>query len=274
MDDEKVLSGVEEEEAPDAGEQEEEDLFSTGDEDEAEGEEQASEAEETEEKVDPKAFAAKLAKEREKIEQETKERLEKELRQEYDQKYGRTQEQGSQQQSQQQGPPPLPRDQLEKLADDLGMTPEAANAMYIQQWRINQQNNSLKKQEEYLKSLQDNTAKGETLRRIEEKRQQNPNLPEADTNQLEKIRKDYKYKTGYDLPWDDAYDKLVAQEAMSGNLERSAQQKVINNITSRGKATVQAGKGGQAKKPSIEDMSKEEFDSLVEQAKAGKFKKG
>ena len=145
--------------------------------------------------------------------------------------------------------------------------------MYHQQWLINRQNEAISRQEEYLRRMADNTSKSEALKAIEQRRKVNPNLPEPDETRLQQIRKEYKGKYGYDLPWEEAYEKLIAQEAISGNLTRTAQQKVINDITARGRKTVQAGKGGRAKKPSIEDMSKDDFEALVEQAKAGKFKR-
>ena len=274
---EELLTGVEMQDDPAAGDQqEEEDIFGLSEDtgEEETQEDAASEEAETgafEDESKEKAFAARLRKEREKIAQETEERL----RQEYEAKYGPQQQQTQQQQytPPPQAPPPLPRQQLEDLADQLGVTIETANAMYHQQWLINRQNEAISRQEEYLRRMADNTSKSEALKAIEQRRKVNPNLPEPDETRLQQIRKEYKGKYGYDLPWEEAYEKLIAQEAISGNLTRTAQQKVINDITARGRKTVQAGKGGRAKKPSIEDMSKDDFEALVEQAKAGKFKR-
>jgi hypothetical protein len=253
---EELLTGVEMQDDPAAGDQqEEEDIFGLG---EDTGEEETQGEAETgafEDEPNEKAFAARLRKEREKIAQEIEERL----RQEYEAKQ-------QQQQYTPPQPPPLPMQQLEDLADQLGVTIETANAMYHQQWLINKQNEAISRQEEYLR-------RSEALKDIEQRRKGNPNLPEPDETRLQQIRKEYKGKYGYDLPWEEAYEKLIAQEAISGNLTRTAQQKVINDITARGRKTVQAGKGGRAKKPSIEDMSKDDFEALVEQAKAGKFKR-
>lgn len=273
---EELLTGVEMQDDPAAGDQqEEEDIFGLEDTGEEETQEDAASEEAettTEDESTEKAFAARLRKEREKIARETEERL----RQEYEAKYQQIQQQQQTQQQQYippQAPPPLPRQQLEDLADQLGVTIETANAMYHQQWLINQQNEAIRRQEEYLRRMADNTSKSEALKAIEQRRKVNPNLPEPDETRLQQIRQEYKGKYGYDLPWEEAYEKLVAQEAISGNLTRTAQQRVINDITARGRKTVQAGKGGRAKKPSIEDMSKEDFEALVEQAKAGKFKR-
>lgn len=276
---EELLTGVEMQDDPAAGDQqEEEDIFGLSEDtgEEETQEDAASEEAETgafEDESNEKAFAARLRKEREKIAQETEERL----RQEYEAKYQQIQQQQQTQQQRyippSQTPPPLPRQQLEDLADQLGVTIETANAMYHQQWLINQQNEAIRRQEEYLRRMADNTSKSEALKAIEQRRRGNPNLPEPDEARMLQIRQEYKGKYGYDLPWEEAYEKLVAQEAISGNLTRTAQQKVINDITARGRKTVQAGKGGRAKKPSIEDMSKDDFEALVEQAKAGKFKR-
>ena len=271
---EELLTGVEMQDDPAAGDQqEEEDIFGLSEDtgDEETQEDAASEEAETgafEDESNEKAFAARLRKEREKIAQETEERL----RQEYEAKYQQIQQQ-QRYIPPPQAPPPLPRQQLEDLADQLGVTIETANAMYHQQWLINQQNEAIRRQEEYLRRMADNTSKSEALKAIEQRRKGNPNLPEPDETRLQQIRQEYKGKYGYDLPWEEAYEKLVAQEAISGNLTRTAQQRVINDITARGRKTVQAGKGGRAKKPSIEDMSKDDFEALVEQAKAGKFKR-
>lgn len=271
---EELLTGVEMQDDPAAGDQqEEEDIFGLSEDtgEEETQEDAASEEAETgafEDESKEKAFAARLRKEREKIAQETEERL----RQEYEAKYQQIQQQ-QRYIPPPQAPPPLPRQQLEDLADQLGVTIETANAMYHQQWLINQQNEAIRRQEEYLRRMADNTSKSEALKAIEQRRKVNPNLPEPDETRLQQIRQEYKGKYGYDLPWEEAYEKLVAQEAISGNLTRTAQQRVINDITARGRKTVQAGKGGRAKKPSIEDMSKDDFEALVEQAKAGKFKR-
>lgn len=274
---EDLLTGVEMQDDLAAGDQgmEEEDIFGLDDTGEEETQEDAaSEEAETgafEDESTEKAFAARLRKEREKIAQETEQRL----RQEFEARYGQQQQQQPQQQytPPPQAPPPLPMQELENLADQLGVTIETANAMYHQQWLINQQNEAIKRQDEYLRRMADNTSKSEALKAIEQRRRGNPNLPEPDEARMSQIRQEYKGKYGYDLPWEEAYEKLVAQEAISGNLTRTAQQRVINDITARGRKTVQAGKGGRAKKPSIEDMSTEDFEALVEQAKAGKFKR-
>ena len=271
----EILTGVEEQ-APDAGGQEEEqDIFNFGEEEAGEIDPDAADQETEEENAQEgfkeesteKAFAARLAKEREKIARETEDRL----RQEYEAKYAQPQQQpqytpGSQ-------PPPLQNEQLDALADRLGVTREAAYAMYHQQWLIDRQNEAIRQQAEDNRRTKENTAKVEALKSLEQRRKKNPYLPEPDEKVLADIRKDYRTRTGYDLPWEDAYDKLVARETESGNISRRAEQETIGKITARNKATIQAGKGGQAKKPSIDDLSSDEFNKLVEEAKMGKYKK-
>ncbi len=277
---EKDLTGVEEQ-APDAGGQEEsfeeEDIFGSyeeTDEDTAdnEGEEETTEPEDEDDaKVDPKAFAAKLSKERERIERETEERLRREF--EAKLKPQQTQSQSNEPQYKGDAPPPLRREDLDKLADDLGTTPETANAMYHQQWLLNKQAEETRRTREYLETMRDNNSKFEALRNLEKQRSSNPGLPEVDEQKLQQIRDDYRKQTGYSLPWEDAYEKLIAKEVMSGSLKRKAEQETIGKITARNKATIQAGKGGQAKRPSIDELPSDEFNRLVEEAKLGKYKK-
>jgi len=271
------IAGVEMQDDLVAGDQQlEDDIFGLGEEDtgvdesDVAGQDEAGEGTFGDESTE-KAFAARLRQEKERVAQEIEERV----RQEYEAKYRQQQQQQQQQQHSppSQAPPLLPRQELETLAEQLGVTLETANAMYHQQWLINQQNEAIKRQDEYLRRMADTTSKVEAMKTVDQRRRGNPNLPEADEVRMGQIRKDYRERYGYDLPWEEAYEKLVAQEAMSGNLTRTAQQKVINNITARSKKTVQAGKAGVAKRPSIEDMSKDEFEALVEQAKAGKFKR-
>ena len=126
---EELFTGVEMQDDPAAGDQqEEEDIFGLDDTGEEETQEDAaSEEAETgafEDESKEKAFAARLRKEREKIAQETEERL----RQEYEAKYQHIQQQ-QRYIPPPQAPPPLPRQQLEELADQLGVTIETANAM-------------------------------------------------------------------------------------------------------------------------------------------------
>jgi hypothetical protein len=220
-----------------------------------------------------KAFAKRLAAEREKIRRE----LEEQYQQQQPQQGGYLGQQQSYpqgyQQIQQSGPPPLPQEQLENLADQLGVTTEAAYAMYHQQWLIEQQNQAIQQQRQETLRLADERAKIAAKNRAEAQRKKNPNLPEFDESKLTKLRTEYQKRTGLTLPWDDVYQLHVANEAMSGNLSRAVEQAAIANITSRNKTNIQAGRGGTAKKPSIEDLPKEQFEKLVEQAKQGKFKR-
>ena len=274
------LSGVEAQDDPVAGDQqdyEEEDILGLGettgdDEDGSVAGDQQDGDEGFEDESTERAFAARLKQKEQKLTEE----IEGRLRQEYEAKY-RPQQQPQPQQQQyyppQAQPPPLPRQQLEELADQLGVTAETANAMYHQQWLINQQNEAIRRQDEYLRRMSDNSARNDMLKSIERRRKDNPHLPEPDEGRLAKIRQDHLSRYGHALPWEEAYEKMVAQEAISGNLARTAQQRVINNITSRGTKTVQAGKSGRATKPSIDDLSGDEFERLIADAKAGKFKR-
>ena len=263
----EILSGVEEQEVPAAGGQEEEqDLFNTAEPGEEEEEEEVAAEPGEEEKVGDdrveKAFAKRLEKEREKLRKEISADLRKEM-----------QPAAQPQQRQQQPYTPLAKQEAERLADEFNTSVEMVYALYNQQVTLNQYNEMLHKQNEQVNKLSDNLTKAEAFRMIEGMRKNTPGLPEVNEDKLARIRQDYTSKYGYQLPWEEAYEKLIAQEALSGNLKREAEQATIAKITQRNKATIQAGKGGQAKKPSIEDLSPDDFNKLVEEAKMGKYKR-
>lgn len=200
------------------------------------------------------AFAKRLAAEREKLRRE----LEQQLTQQYGQPvlqqpaYGQP---GMQQPYLQQPP----ANHIEELAMQWGTTPEVMRAMLDQQMRLN--------------AMQERIEKAEIKEIIERQRQEKPFLPAFDEARLEQIREQYRRFYGTNLPWREAYRQLVIEEAFNGRLSTAAEQRAISQITQRNKATVQAGKGGQAKKPDIWDLPDEEFEKLVERAKAGELKK-
>lgn len=257
---EEQLTGVEE--ASDAGEQEEMDIFATdepGEEQEAAAE-PAGEENVGDDRVE-KAFAKRLAADREKMREELRKEIAEELRKEFTQ------------QKPQYQPQALMREDAEKLADQYNTSVEMVYAMYNQQLLIDQQKQSNATLQQQLGKLSEHLTKNEAFRELERMRATNPDLPEVDERKLAAIRKDYQSKYGYDLPWEEAYKRQIADEAMTGNLTKKVEQKTIAKITSRDKATIQAGKGGQAKKPDIWELPKDEFERLVEEAKAGKYKK-
>lgn len=237
---------------------------------EEETEAQAEETQETQEtQVDPVAFAKRLKGEREKIREEERQKLLEEMRQTYpEQPYT---QQGHPQQPQVQGIPPLPDAEAERLADQYGTTPEVVRGMYMQQALINRQTEAITR---IAYENQEKEEKAQARAYAEEVRKNNPAAPEWDENRLTEFRKDYFKKYGVALNWRDTYRQVVADEALSGKklkeVVRTTQQETINKITSRDKETVQI-KGRTAKKPTVEDLSDEEFERFLEEAEEGKY---
>ncbi len=262
---EKEVAGVEEEQ-PLAAEEEpvqEEDEFIDFFE-----EEQEEAPEEPEEKLPEnaeRAFARKLRKEREKFEQEKQQ-----LRQQYESQH---QQPPPQVDYGAEPPPALPKDQLRKLSDELGLTEEAANAMFQQQWYLNQQRDQFNRQQQELARMKEQSSKAQIFQAIEEHRQNNPHLPPANESELETIRQNHYRKTGQNLSYAAAYEKLVAYRAWTGELQRSQQAKAAQDIAKKGKASVQAGGGKRTPRPSIESMPLDKFQQMVERAKRGDFTK-
>lgn len=223
-----------------------------------------------------KAWAKRIAAERE--------RIRREVETEYQQKnqYGQGQysqaQQGQQQQYQQPRlpqqrqwvePQPLSKDELDKLADSYAMTTDAVQVMYSQQVELNRMKYLLEQSLHAISAMRDDTTKGDAVMQIERTRKANPYLPAFDEGKVSSIRQKHYQQYGVTLPWQEAYKQLVAEEAISGNLSRQAQQKAIKQITSRNRTTVQAGNAGQAKQVNVEDLSDEQFERLKERAKAG-----
>lgn len=206
------------------------------------------------------AFAKRLAAEREKIKRE--------LENEYKSK------QTEQVAPLPATPPPLPKDQLEKLSYELGVTEEAVQVLYHQQYQLNLNNELVRKQQQYIRHMEEAATKTRVKTEIDRQRASNPLLPEFDESRIAQIRNEYQSAYGYELPWKEAYNKFIAEEAIKGNLLRQVEQKTVQQVASRGARAVQVGKGGRAAtRPGIEDLPLEEFNALVEKAKAGKFKR-
>ena len=269
---EELLSGVEEDiEVPAAEELEDVDLFDT---DEEEAEEIDEDVEEDVPEEEPKlndkaekAFAKKLAAE--------KEKMEAKIRQELEEKYKQQPKPNEPKPTlqPQNGVTPLTDEQTEELAYKYGITPEAFTVLYNQQAAIMQLNEKINKQDQFQEQLTDQSTKAETQIAIEQDRKEKPWLPAFDEAKVTAVRNDFKAKYGVNLPWSEAYDRYVAEQAKSGSFARQAQQQAISQIKGRDRSTVHAGKGGQAQRPSIDDMSKAQFEEIIAQAKAGKFKK-
>jgi len=214
-----------------------------------------------------KAWAKRIAAEREKIRREVDEEYQRKTQ---EQQYSRTQYQPPQPKAWVE-PQPLSKEELDKLAENYAMTPDAIQVLYSQQVELNRMKHLLDQSFMSINSMREDTNKGETIMQIERTRRNNPDLPVFDEGKVAAIRQNYLNRHGIRLTWEDAYKQQVAEEAMSGNLSRQAQQKAIKQITSRNRTNVQAGNAGQAKPVSVEELSDEQFERLKERAKAGVF---
>lgn len=220
-------------------------------------------AEQTEESTQSetveKAFAERLKHATKKIREEVKEELIREFAQQQPQ------------QPQQQEIPPLPEDVAERMADRYGTTPEMFRALYYQQAKLNRQQEDLRRiaQQSY-----ERDEHSQARAYAEEVRKQNPAAPEWDDNRLQRFRENYYRDYGVVLSWRDTYRQIVADEALNPEtyqkITRSAQQEAIKKITSRDRDTVQI-QGQSARKRAVGDLSDEEFDRLLEEAKEGKY---
>ena len=213
-----------------------------------------------------KAFAKRLAAKEKQIEERLRTQLLEEMRQ----------QQTSQGQHQYTQPEPHVnvKEQLDKLADELALTPEAVQVLYRQQLMLNQQAESIRKTEEALNQNRENMTKSEVKAEIEAQRKANPMLPEFDETSINRVRESYRKQYGVSLPWKAAYQQFVAEEAMSGNLGRRVQQDTLKKVVGRNKKTVQVkGSKQPAKKPSIDSMSDEQFERMIAAAKSGRLKK-
>lgn len=228
-------------------------------------EDEAVEQPRTEDDTIEKAFAARLKHATEKIREEVKAELMQELAQ-------RQEGQAAQQpQAQQQEIPPLPDDVADDLADKYGTTPEVIRVWYGQQAKINQQEKLI---QGLVQQFYEREDYAQAKAYADEVRARNPAAPEWDENRLRKFRDDYYKQYGTLLSWRDSYRQLVAEEALKPEtyqrIARSTQQETIKKITSRDRDTVQI-KSASVRKRTISDLSNEEFERLLEQAKEGKY---
>lgn len=235
-----------------------------------------------------KAWAKRIAAEREKIRREVEDEYQQKTQHnqaqrsqaQYEQQYEQQQYQPHQpyqptRQPQQQKPwvepQPLTKDELSKLADDYAMTTDAVQVLYNQQVEMNRMKYLLEQSFHAINAMRDDTTKTDAVEQIERMRKSNPHLPAFDSEKVSAIRQNYRQRHGINLPWADAYKQLVADEAMSGNMSRQAQQKAIKQITGRNRTNVQVGNAAQVKQISVEDLSDAQFERLIERAKAGAF---
>ena len=238
---------------------EEEEAVAGPEEDEFEDEEQ-DESEEFEAPVE-KAFAKRLAAKERQLEERIRQQVMDEIRQQPQPQY------------QQYTAPVNVKEQIDKLADELALTPEAVQVIYQQQLMLNRQAEAIRRTEETLNQNQDNMTRSEAKAEIEAQRRNNPMLPEFDETALGRIRDTYRKQYGVSLPWKSAYQQFLAEEAMSGNLGRRVQQDTLKKVVGRNKKTAKVKGSQPAKKPSIDSMSDEQFERMLAAAKSGKLKK-
>ncbi|MGB9903470.1 MAG: hypothetical protein ACPLQO_02215 [Desulfotomaculales bacterium] len=202
------------------------------------------------------AFAKRLAQEREKIRQE----LEQEFKQRYQQPM-------YQPPVQQVGPPqPSLEERAAKLAEEWMITPEAAKAFILQEERM--KNLTTK-----LLLTEDNIAKTEAKAAIERQREKNPHLPPFNEQELLNIRLRHYNQYGVMPGWEDAYKMYVADAVTRGEITKNIEQQAISRITGRDKINVQVGRAEQPQKRDAWDLSKSEFEVMLEKAKRGELKK-
>lgn len=196
-----------------------------------------------------KAFAKRLAQEKEKIKRE----LEEELRQQL-------------QQQQQQQPQLSFEERVQQLADELMITPEAARLVLEQQ-------EQLRRLETQTYLMRDESEKVRVESLVNEKRKTNPYLPPFNEEEIFNIRMQHYNRYGIMPTWEDAYNYYVAEKLKSGEFGRVAEQQAIQKITSRNRANVQVGKSSRPEKRNLWELSDEEFERLKEEAKTGKLTK-
>lgn len=196
-----------------------------------------------------KAFAKRLAQEKEKIKQE----LENELRQ----------------QMMRQAPPqpePSLEEKAQKMAEELMITPEAARIILAQEEKV-------KELATRFYMMQDTSEKVKAEMEINERRKASPYLPPFDEKKLMDIRLQHYNRYGIMPTWEDAYNYHVAEELKAENFGRMVEQQAIQKITKRDKVNVQVGRAEQPQKRNVWDLSDEEFEKLKEKAKRGELKK-
>jgi len=207
-----------------------------------------------------KAFAARLADEREKIRKELKDELLTEMSQ-------RTQQPAQQVQQ------PVYKDytdeQLEELADRYDTSPAMVKKLLEQEQKtellyMEQRRNAqiIREQNEYRDAKQ----------YAEQLVQQTSALPAWDDTKVDQYRQNHWKQTGVVLPWKDAYRLIISDAVLAGDIKRKTEQDTIKNITKRSEETNTLQQPSTKRKPSIGDLSKDEFDAFIKEAKTGKWK--
>jgi len=260
------LTGVNE--SADAGQEElnledllQDEVEETGEEEVADaepevGEETTEQEPEQEDRLE-RAFAKKWAAQKDKLREEIARELKEELRRETVPQQRAYQQTGE--------IPSLSDAEAERLAEQLEISPNHVRILYAQQM----ENILLRREVQDLKSgIHDTSEKAQAQQYVREITRNNPALPAWDEKKLAEYRNAYYRAYGQALPWREAYRQYVADTAMSGDLVRQTQQQTIQKIKARDQATVRIT-APSTKKPTIEDLPKDQFEKLVEMAKSG-----
>lgn len=202
-----------------------------------------------------KAFAARLSKEREKIEQEFKQKYQSKLAlAEKFEQLGYDPEEVSQYLdewpgSKQPTQPAVPTANVpvtpleETLAQQLGITPQAAKALISLYTQVDTL--SVEKELTRLKST----------------------YGDFDEAKLKEFKRDYERKHGAKLTYEAAYQLMTWQER-----ERAGQQKAIEDLRKNAEKAVNVGSGAPPSpgvKGDFWKMKKEDFDSILARVKSG-----
>lgn len=171
---------------------------------------------------------------------------------------------------QQQGAPVykgLSKEEIERLADDLEASPKLVRA-FVELKMESAQNKELLQQA----NLRDHNRLeyNEGMQFAEQARASIPSLPEWDGQKLHEIRMAHYNRHGTTLPWKQAYQTLIAEKVVSGDLPREAQQEVITQIKERDKTTVGI-KTPATQKLDIWDIPDEKWARMKADAAAGKY---
>ncbi len=209
-----------------------------------------------------KAFAKKWAAEKEKLEESIRTKVLSEI-EERTRTTPTEQNQGAGEFKE------LTAEQLEKLAEEFEVSPKVANILYQQQQMINRQLEDSKRRTQLDR---ERTEYGDSRKHVDQLRSTNPSLPEWDDDRLRHFRNEHYRHYGTTLPWNAAYQMMVANAVVSGDLTRQAQQDVINKIQKRENDSVTI-KAPSTNKKTISDLSPDEFTKLKEEVKLGKYTK-
>lgn len=166
-------------------------------------------------------------------------------------------------------PESLSETEIQSLADQLEVSPQQVRINYsiMRNQKILEHENARLKKEQFEES-----ERREARKFADSARKKNPFLPEYNDTAVNEYRQKYHQERGLTLPWPEAYRLMVADMAVEGQLMQAAQQKLINQLTTRDKSSVQVeGPASQHSSSNIMDLSKEDFEKLKQKALRGEL---